>query len=474
MQRIMWLGEIHKEDVAKVGGKGANLGEMFNAGFNVPKAFVVTTDMYFDFMGQKGLVEPIRELLEKVDVNNSFELNAVSEMIANLFDKTVTPLDMQKEIGKAYHTMTAGQMSRVAVRSSATAEDQPDASFAGQQATFLNVTEVLGVNKAVKACWASLFTPRAIFYRVQHGYDHFTAGVAVVVQTMIQSKVSGVMFTVDPATSDNTKMVIEAVWGLGEGIVSGKYTPDTYTFNRVSGQVDNISITRQEKCIAGTEGGPHEIMVKADWQIRMKLSLDQILGLAKMGVQAEDHYGKPQDIEWALCDDKLYMLQTRPITTLDAKAKPSEDIGYEIITEEAVNKIANEIISDNFSNNFSKGAKAQPSAPEKENHKCLATGVTASKGIAKGKVVVVKDATHLDDVKKGDVMVTETTDPDYVPAMKRASAIITNTGGRTCHAAIVSRELGIPCIVNTKNGTTVLTDGMMVEVNATEGKVYGA
>ncbi|MCJ7654119.1 MAG: phosphoenolpyruvate synthase, partial [Dehalococcoidia bacterium] len=325
--------------------------------------------------------------------------------------------------------------------SSATAEDLPEASFAGQQRTFLNVQGEDEVAAAVQGCWASLFEPRAIFYRQQHGFDHFKVGIAVPVQIMVQSEASGVLFTVEPLTSDTTKILIEAIYGLGEAIVSGDVTPDQYLLDKGKIRILDKKIHKQEwQLVKNTKApvGELEANVKThvppSKQTLQKITDEDIVALAKLSKMIEDLYKTPQDIEWAKQGTQLFILQTRPVTTL----KPKEEI------------------------------KTLP----KIEAQAILTGIAASPGIGVGTVRIVPESSQIDKVQNGDVLVAEMTTPDFVPAMKRAVAIVTDRGGRTAHAAIVSRELGIPCIVGTEVATKVLSDGQEITVDGSQGEVY--
>jgi pyruvate,water dikinase len=431
---IVWFNEVTKEDIAIVGGKGANLGEMTNADIPVPPGFIVTAGAYFDFLKKAKLADKIRHLLEPLDSNDSKQLQQTAAQVKQLILDTAMPTELATEIEQAYIKMGRGP---VAVRSSATAEDLPEASFAGQQRTFLNVEKEKEVVAAVRECWASLFEPRAIFYRHQHGFDHFKVGIAVPVQKMVQSKASGVMFTIEPVTSDNTKIIIEAVYGLGEAIVSGEVTPDLYVVDKDSLKIITTKIVNQEsQLIKNPTAGAKEANIwaklPASTQPKQKLSDSEIIKLAWLGKQIEDHYRFPQDIEWAKENSEIYILQTRPVTTIKEGAEAELEI---------------------------------PIPP-------LLTGAPASPGLASGPVRIVPEASQIDKVKAGDILVAEMTTPDFVPAMKRAVAIVTNRGGRTAHAAIVSRELGIPCVVGAEGATTTLTDGQVITVDGSHGKVY--
>jgi len=434
-KNIVWFNEVGKKDVGLVGGKGANLGEMTNANIPVPPGFIVTAAAYFDFLKQTGIIGEIRGILEPVDVNDSKLLQQTAAEVREIISKAPMPKEIAEEIRKAYREMREGL---VAVRSSATAEDLPEASFAGQQSTYLNIEGEDDVVKAVQKCWASLFEARAIFYRVQQGFDHFKVGIAVPVQKMVQSEVSGVMFTLDPIFSDTSKIIIEAVLGLGEMIVSGDVTPDTYTVEKDGMKLAKKEIARQEwklirqKQDSGDYADVKVILTPAE-QEAQKICDEDILALAKIGKRIEDHYEFPQDIEWAKENKELFIVQTRPVTTIKEAAT------------EAAPKIT---------------------AP------VLLSGAPASPGIAVGTVKILPDASQIDKVNDGDVLVAEMTTPDFVPAMKRAIAIVTDRGGRTAHAAIVSRELGIPCVVGANKATSTLKDGQVITVDGSTGNVY--
>ncbi|MFC1985468.1 phosphoenolpyruvate synthase [Chloroflexota bacterium] len=431
---VVWFNEVTKNDVSLVGGKGANLGEMTKANIPVPPGFIVTADAYFDFIQQTKLADKIRKLVEPIDVNDSKQLQEVAAQVRRLISNAAMPPEIAKEIEQAYIKMGGGL---VAVRSSATAEDLPEASFAGQQRTFLNVQGEKEVVSAVQECWASLFEARAIYYRHHQGFDHFKVGLAVPVQRMVESHTSGVMFTLEPVTNDTSKVVIEAVFGLGETIVSGEVTPDLYVVDKDKQEIVSRKIAKQEwqlvrNPVAEDKEANVQVAIPEAIQNEQKLSDDEIIQLVKLGKQLEKHYQFPQDIEWAIEDDKIYIVQTRPVTTIKETAAVEPEIDLP----------------------------------------ALLTGASASPGIATGPVKLVADPSQIDKVKEGDVLVTEMTTPDFVPAMKRAVAIVTDRGGRTAHAAIVSRELGIPCVVGTERATTDLTDRQIVTVDGSHGKVY--
>src|SRR3989338_2303590 len=308
---VVWFDEVNKGDIALVGGKGANLGEMTNARIPVPQGFIVTSQTYFDFIEQAKLMDRIRELLQPVDVNDSKTLQKIAARVRQIIEDAPMPAETAKEIKEAYRNLGDGL---VAVRSSATAEDLPDASFAGQQSTFLNVQGEESVVKAVQTCWASLFEARAIFYRVQQKFDHFKVGIAVPVQRMVQSVASGVMFTLEPVTNDRSKILIEAIFGLGEAIVGGEVKPDLYVIDKEKLVISLKKVSHQEwQLTRNVNGHSLEPNIKMPLppsrQNQQKITDDDILQLAKVGKRIEEHYQFPQDIEWAKEDSKLFILQ---------------------------------------------------------------------------------------------------------------------------------------------------------------------
>jgi pyruvate,water dikinase len=431
---VVWFNEVTKEDIPLVGGKGANLGEMTNAGIPVPPGFIVTSSAYFDFIEKSGLHDKIKALLDPVDVHDSKQLQSVAAEVQKLVQDAAMPPETAREIERAYVEMGKGL---VAVRSSGTAEDLPEASFAGQQATFLNIQGEKDVVRAVQDCWASLFGARAIFYRQEQGFEHFRVGIAVPVQRMVQSETSGVMFTIEPSTNNREEITIEAVLGLGEMIVSGDVTPDHYIVNKKDMKILRKEIKKQEwKLVkkAGAHGKADNIKVDLtpEEQAKQKITDTIIIQLARIGKTLEDHYDFPQDVEWATEKGELYIVQTRPVTTTKKEARTTHDIDAPI----------------------------------------LLSGAPASPGVASGPVKIVPDPSQIDKVLEGDILVAEMTTPDFVPAMKRAAAIVTDRGGRTAHAAIVSRELGIPCVVGCEKATTTLKDGQIITVDGGNGKVY--
>jgi pyruvate,water dikinase len=445
MEYVKWFEELSKDDLLLAGGKGANLGEMNKLKLPIPECFVIMTKAFDDFVNLNQISSQIKELVEKCNVDNTQELLETSKKLKELILSKEIPLKIKSEIIEAYKELSfsrkvadkkalalisAGrEMALVAVRSSATSEDIPQASFAGQFSSFLNVKGTSDLLDCVKKCWASLFEPRAIFYRIKHGIKH--ASMAVIVQRMINSDASGVMFTVNPSTGED-EIVIEACWGLGETLVQGEVEPDSYKVSKKDMKILEIKIGRKTKRRVRDFATDKtiEVPVPKDKVEAQVLSKDQILKLAEYGKILEKHYGIPQDIEFAVENNKIYILQTRAVTT---KAKVEE---LEI--------------------------SAEP----------ILKGIAASPGIAIGKVKIVKSLEDLKEFEKGRILVAKMTSPDYVVAMSKSSAIITDEGGLTSHASIVSRELGVPCIVGTINATSTLKDDQIVTVDAYHGLVY--
>ncbi|WP_457549117.1 pyruvate, water dikinase [Archaeoglobus sp.] len=429
---VLWLDEVDKDDVSLVGGKGANLGELLRLGIPVPEGFVVDANTFKQFIEGTGLKDKIMEILDDVDVNNMSELEEASKKIREMIEKVPMPKEIEEEIKKAYRQLCeeAGEEVYVAVRSSATAEDLPSASFAGQQETYLNVKGEDEVVDKVKKCWSSLYTPRAIFYRVQQGFRHENVSIAVVVQKMVNSEKSGVMFTSHPVTGEKIA-IIEAIFGLGEAIVSGAVTPDHYEYDRIQRKLIKVQVAYKKFMLTRQDGKTVKVELGEKGKERV-LSEKEVEELVKLGEVIEEHYGHPQDVEWAVEKGKIYIVQSRPITTIKGKVEVSDV----------------------------------------EEGEILVKGLGASPGIGIGKVKIVLNPDEINKVEEGDVLVTTMTTPDMVPAMRKASAIVTDEGGLTCHAAIVSRELGIPAVVGTGNATKVLKDGMIVTVDGDKGLVY--
>ncbi|MBI4065477.1 phosphoenolpyruvate synthase [Candidatus Gottesmanbacteria bacterium] len=439
---VVWFTDVDKDDVDIVGGKGANLGEMTRAGFPVPPGFIVTAQAYYHFLDENDLRIKIHDALSGLDVSDSKALDKVSKQIETLITRSAFPKEVSREIIHAYFSLEKGMLrhARVAVRSSATAEDLPGASFAGQQSTFLNVQGEANLIEKIKDAWASLFTSRAIFYRATQKFDHFKVGIAVPVQKMVESEASGIMFSIDPVTNEKDVIVIEAIYGLGEMIVQGAVTPDHYEVDKKTLVVKSKVVKVQEKKMVKKGQGNAVIDIFKKEGSRQKIRDEYIVELARLGKKLEHHYFFPQDIEWAIEKGRIYIVQTRPVTTI---RRQISDFGNQTIRN-----------------------------PKSEIRNPILKGDPASPGMASGPVKILKSAKEIHKIQSGDVLVAEMTNPDYVPAMRKAVAIVTERGGRTSHAAIVSRELGIPAIVGAKNAMRVLKDGAVITVNGAQGEVY--
>ncbi len=435
---VLPFSKIRKEDIALVGGKGANLGEMYHYGLPVPNGFVITAQAYERVIEANGLQPVIREIIRQTEVTNQKELEKAAIKIQRLIQSADIPADLVQEIFSSYQTLKAGEKNPlVAVRSSATAEDLPDASFAGQQESFLNVKGESNLIQAVRRAWASLWGARAIFYRATKGYDHFKVLLAIPVQIMVQSEVSGVLFSVNPVSGNKNQVIVEAVWGLGDYMVQGVVNPDHYIVNKEDLSIhsrQNVPQTIME--VYDYPSGVKRVKVPEKKIQAYKLTDEQVHELAKLSIKVHQHYFFPQDSEFAIENGHIYLVQTRPITTLNNRITPK-------VSEQQLQSL-----------------------------KQILQGDPASFGIGFGKVVEIRSAKEIDKVQTGNVLVTEMTAPDFVPAMKRASAIITDKGGQTSHAAIVSRELGVPAVVGAKIATKLLRNDMLVTVNGGTGIVY--
>ena len=447
---VAWLEDVRSTDVDGVGGKAASLGELTAAGLPVPSGFVVTAGTYREFIENADIDE---ELFSAVDVDHedTDALREAHERAHDLIMNTPVPGDVREGILSAYRGLGDGERF-VAVRSSATAEDLPDASFAGQQETFLNVREDALIRR-VKECWASLFSQRAIYYRNRQGFPHAEVDIAVVVQEMVPAEKSGVLFTSHPSTGD-PRIIIEAAWGLGEAVVSGSVSPDNYVIDKESGEAETITVADKKVMMLKDEetGETVERPVPDDKRSKRVLDDDEIAELAALGRQVEDHYDAPQDVEWAIHDGEVYMLQSRPITTIS-----DDDIVADVDADGAA---ANGGVE-------AESADAEPAEAED----VLFRGLGSSPGIASGQARIITKLDHLDQVGDGDIIVTEMTMPDMVPAMKRAAGIVTDEGGMTSHAAIISRELGVPAVVGTGSATRELEDGQPITIDGDKGTV---
>ena len=451
-QFLLWFEQLEKTDVPIVGGKSASLGEMTSkTDVPVPYGFATTAHAYRYFIEESGLNKKMGALLaELTDVENSALLRDVSAKLRAAIMAEKMPDDLQKAIADAYAELAkkvGEELPFVAVRSSATAEDLPDASFAGQQDTYLNVQGAETVIAKVKECYASCFTDRAVYYREKQGFDHLDVALSAVIQMMVFSKTSGVMFTVNVATGNDENILIEAAFGLGEYVVQGTVTPDSYTVSKADNKIIEVNVNQQDIMLVRKKGGDcEELPVPEDKRGKQTLTSDQILELANYAKKIEKHYGCYMDIEWGIDErtDKIWMLQARPETVWSRRNK--------------------------------EGGHKPASAAVVTDRKVVVKGLPASPGQVAGRAHVILDPSRIDEFKAGEILVTEMTAPDWVPAMKKAKAIVTDSGGMTCHASIVSRELGIPCIVGTKSrgeaATTAIKDGMDITVDASNGVVY--
>jgi len=444
MGYILWFEQITKDSIPLAGGKGANLGEMFNLKLPVPPGFAITTKAFNKFLEVNKLGNQIDQIISSTDVEETDALMQASATIKKMIEGAEYPMSMKSELIEAYRNLSYNDVSvpqaielisagrdftLVAVRSSATAEDLPTASFAGQQATFLNVKGVKNYLDSVRKAWASLFEPRAIFYRNKQNFQN--ASISIIVQKMVNSEKSGVMFTANPATGEDNIM-IESTWGLGETLVSGEIQPDNFIVSKDGKLLSKFIGTKDKMRIRDVATDRTVVLpVTPEKQKQQTLSEDEILTLAKYGIKLEQHYGKPQDIEFAIEKGRIYIVQTRAITTLGKHFEKEEVAGEPILK-----------------------------------------GLGSSPGIATGIVRIIKSMQDLGKVQKGDVIVTKMTSPDMVVAMARSVAIVTDEGGVTAHASIVGREMGLPVIVGTINATKVLQDGQKITVDAYKGFVY--
>ena len=447
---ITWLSNLSKKDIGLAGGKGANLGEMWGSKFPVPQAFIVTTDAFNFFLKETKIKDEIIELLKKIDVDKTEDLSKKSEEIRDIIIRAKMPERLEKEILEAYDHLNISlddlrsspgalailRSSRdsvfVSVRSSATAEDLKDASFAGQQDSFLNVKGNPELIEKVKRVFASIFTSRSIYYRKKKGFEDLV-GIAAIVQKMINADKSGVMFSKHPV-KNNDEILIEAVFGLGEGIVSGKIKPDNYIINK-NLEIKEEKISDKKVAIIRTSGGQTKtIQLTPEKSNQKVLKTYEMKQLAEYAIKLENHYEKPQDIEFAIENENIFILQTRPITTLKENSSEEKTIDLEgqILTE----------------------------------------GSPASPGVVSGIVRIIHSMSDLNKIKEGDILVTTMTNPDMVVSMQKAAAIVTSEGGVTAHAAIVSREMGIPAIVGAQDALDVLQEGMEITVDGSNGRVY--
>ncbi|GAB5058129.1 phosphoenolpyruvate synthase [Companilactobacillus alimentarius] len=452
---VLWFEDLHRKDVNLVGGKSSSLGEMTSSmNIPVPYGFATTARAYRYFMSQTGLNDKVNELLESIkDYENSDELHKACEKIRNLIVDAKMPDDLAEDIKKGYTDLSEkmGQKDPfVAIRSSATAEDLPNASFAGQQESYLNIKGKDDVVNRVQQCYSSLFTDRATYYRHKQHFPHEKVALSAAVQMMVFSKASGIMFSVDVTNGDASKIVIDSIYGLGEYIVLGKVTPNHFVVDKQSMKIVEKNVVKQTvQLVRDPIEGTKEEAVPEELQDKQVLTDKQVIELAGYAKEIERHYGCYMDMEYALdkSTDKLWLVQARPETVWSQRnkeKKTTENEGDNVVSE--------------------------------ADSKVLVRGLPASPGVASGVVHVIDNPDDIDQFKKGEILVTLMTSPDWVPAMKKAAAIVTNNGGMTCHAAIVSREMQIPCIVGTKSkkvaATDVLKTGDVITVDATNGIVY--
>ena len=442
-------------DVPVVGGKNASLGEMIsnlaNAGISVPGGFATTAEAFTDFLSHNNLAANINELLKDFDVEDVDELEKTGRKIRAMVMETPFPDALEKAVRDAYTELQQGGEISVAVRSSATAEDLPEASFAGQQETFLNVTGIDDVLLRIREVFASLYNDRAISYRVHQGFDHAEVALSAGIQRMVRSDIgaSGVLFSIDTETGFEDVVFITSSWGLGECVVQGSVNPDEFYVHKQTLAAGKPAILRRNrgskliKMVYGGNTAVETVDTDASEQLRFSLSDEDVSSLAEMAVTIEAHYGRPMDIEWGKdgTDGNLYILQARP-ETVESRSNKNVIRRYEL---------------------------------DHNNSKVLITGRSIGQRIGAGKVRNIPSLDQLSRVQEGDILVTDMTDPDWEPVMKRAAAIVTNRGGRTCHAAIIARELGVPAVVGCNDATEKLTDGLDVTVSCSEGdtgKVY--
>ncbi len=446
MPRIVGLAEVSESDLPLVGGKASKLGELVRRGLPIPPGFVITTELYQEFVDTTPLATEIPAALKEIDPADSTSIDRASQRIRSAFEATDFPTGMREEIVAAYEAyVNQNDVIFSAVRSSATTEDLDDASFAGLQDTYLNVRGTDAVLRDIRRCWGSLFTPRVLVYRGRKGFDRATLRLAVLIMKMVNSSASGILFTRDPNTGEN-HMIVEAGWGLGELIVGGEVTPDHYVVDGATLKVVHKQVSEQSvRLVRNPDGGNQREPVPEADRSRPKLSDDALHRLVSLARLIESHYRRPMDIEWCLDGSTLYIVQARPLTALPTPL-PAETRA---------------------------GGRPAPSAPSSSSEEgLLLKGLGAAPGIAAGRVRHVLHVEENTKLEPGEILVSTMTTPDMVPAMARAGAIVTDEGGMTCHAAIVSRELGIPCVVGTRTATKTLRDSEEVSVDGKMGAVY--
>jgi pyruvate,water dikinase len=437
---VVWFEAVGRNDVASVGGKGANLGELTRAGLPVPDGFVVTAEAYLDALDTAGIREQVRRRNAELDPSDDAALAVAAGELQTLIRSVALPEELRRELLSAYGRL--GHDVFVAVRSSATGEDTASTSFAGMNESFTNVRGETELLERIVGCWASLFGERACSYRAAQGVTDEPA-IAVVVQRMANADRSGVMFTADPATGDPDRIVIEAAFGLGEVVVGGQVEPDTYVVSKAGPTLLTTRVgVKAFRVVRGADGHDERVEHDAQTASSRVLTDAEVLELARFGARVEAHYGAPQDTEWVIENGSVLFVQSRPITT--GMQRPSAG----------------------------PATPAAPAASGTELAPPLVTGLGTAPGVAAGRARVLHTPAEGNSLEAGEILVAPMTNPDWVPVIRRAGALVTDSGGITCHAAIVSRELGVPCIVGARTATEVLTDGMLVTVDAGAGAVY--
>lgn len=455
MKYICFFEELSINDIPKVGGKNASLGEMYNQlskdEINIPNGFATTSDAYWLLLQQDNLKKKIHDTLKDLDATNTSELQKKAKKVRELILNTQLPKELQNEISDAYKKLSKEYDSNsidVAVRSSGTAEDLPDASFAGQQETFLNINSPAKLLESVHLCFASLFNDRAISYRDSRGYDHFKVALSVGVQKMVRSdsSSSGVMFSIDTQSGSKDLVLINSIWGLGENIVSGRVNADEFlvykpTLKKGINTILKRSLGSKKEKLIYTDDGKNTLNIPTsqDEQNSFSINDEDLISLAKQALIIENHYKKPMDIEWAkdANDLKLYIVQARPETVQSKKQKDSNFKKYELKSKDA---------------------------------KVLTKGIAAGERIGSGRVHIINDISEFSEFQAGEVLVASTTNPDWEPLMKKASAVVTDKGSRTCHAAIVAREIGVSAVVGCTDATDVLKNNQEVTVSCADGE----
>ena len=455
MQYIHFFNELTIDDVSIVGGKNASLGEMYRnlsaKGINIPNGFATTSDAYWLLLEENGIKSRIADILSDLDISDTTNLQKRGLAVRKLILNSKLPKILEDEILQAYKILSLEYKTDavdVAVRSSGTAEDLPDASFAGQQETFLNISTPDALLKSVLQCFASLFTDRAISYRTSRGFNHFKVALSVGIQKMVRSDISssGIMFTLDTESGSDKLILINSIWGLGENVVSGRVNADEFFIFKTTLKTGMDSIlkrslgSKKEKMLYSSDS-TNTINIQTSEQEQKSFSIDddEVIELCKQGILIEEHYKRPMDIEWAKDgnDNKLYIVQARP--------------------ETVQSKLNQSMTTKQFSLDNSKDAKI------------LTSGRAVGDKIGSGVVTIINNTSEFDHFIEGDILVADTTNPDWEPIMKKASAVVTNRGSRTCHAAIVAREIGVPAVVGCNNATQILNNGVHVTVSCSQG-----